>query len=151
GAAALFDSGTVKLADAQHLVAREYGFASWPKLKEHVESLSRVLEPMEMLAQAVCASDATKTTRVLERRPELKGQLDEPLQGYGADTLLLAAVQRSDRETVDVLLRAGADIRARSAAWSGGMGVMDECGPDFAAFLIERGAVVDTHAAARLG
>src|SRR5262245_36950696 len=87
GAAALFDSGTVKLADAQHLVAREYGFASWPKLKEHVESLSRVLEPMEMLAQAVCASDATKTTRVLERRPELKGQLDEPLQGYGADTL----------------------------------------------------------------
>ena len=29
-----------KLADAQHAVAREYGFSSWPKLKSHVESLA---------------------------------------------------------------------------------------------------------------
>ncbi len=27
-----------RLADAQHALAREYGFASWPKLKAHVES-----------------------------------------------------------------------------------------------------------------
>src|SRR5829696_5268471 len=27
------------LADAQLVIAREYGFASWPKLKRHVESL----------------------------------------------------------------------------------------------------------------
>ena len=26
------------LADALHALAREYGFASWPKLKAHVES-----------------------------------------------------------------------------------------------------------------
>ena len=29
----------LQLADAQHALAREYGFASWPKLKAHVESL----------------------------------------------------------------------------------------------------------------
>ena len=29
-----------KLADAQHAIARQYGFASWPKLKSHVESLA---------------------------------------------------------------------------------------------------------------
>jgi hypothetical protein len=29
-----------QLADAQHTIAREYGFASWPKLKAHVDSLS---------------------------------------------------------------------------------------------------------------
>ena len=28
-----------KLADALHAIAREYGFASWPKLKAHVDSL----------------------------------------------------------------------------------------------------------------
>jgi len=28
-----------QLADAQHALARNYGFASWPKLKAHVESL----------------------------------------------------------------------------------------------------------------
>jgi hypothetical protein len=31
-----------QLADAQHVIARGYGFASWPKLKAHVESLSVV-------------------------------------------------------------------------------------------------------------
>jgi hypothetical protein len=29
-----------QLADAQHAIARDHGFASWPKLKMHVESLS---------------------------------------------------------------------------------------------------------------
>ena len=28
-----------QLADAQHALARDYGFASWPKLKTHVEAL----------------------------------------------------------------------------------------------------------------
>ena len=28
---------TPKLSDAQHLVAREYGFDSWSKLKKHVD------------------------------------------------------------------------------------------------------------------
>ena len=52
-----------KLADAQHVIAHEYGFTSWPRLKEHVESLSRVLTLPEMLAAAVCASDAARTAR----------------------------------------------------------------------------------------
>jgi hypothetical protein len=29
----------LKLSDAQHAIAREYGFASWPKIKAYVESL----------------------------------------------------------------------------------------------------------------
>lgn len=29
-----------QLADAQHALAREYGFASWPKLKAHVEAMA---------------------------------------------------------------------------------------------------------------
>ncbi len=31
---------TAQLADAQHALARDYGFASWPKLKAHVESMA---------------------------------------------------------------------------------------------------------------
>jgi len=34
---------SIQLADAQHAVAREYGFASWPKLKADVESTKRPL------------------------------------------------------------------------------------------------------------
>ena len=32
----------LQLADAQHALAREYGFASWPKLKAHLNALSDV-------------------------------------------------------------------------------------------------------------
>jgi hypothetical protein len=32
---------SAKLADAQHLIAQEYGFASWPKLKAHVEMIAQ--------------------------------------------------------------------------------------------------------------
>jgi hypothetical protein len=34
------DNPLARLADAQHALAREYGFASWPKLKAHVEAAS---------------------------------------------------------------------------------------------------------------
>ena len=141
-----------KLADALHVVAREYGFTSWPKLKEHVESLARVLSPPELLTAAIRASDAARAVRVLEDHPELKAQLNGPLADYGGgDTPLLAAVQRTDRKTIDVLLEAGADINARGQFWAGGLSVLDECAEELTAFLIERGAVLDAHAAARLG
>ena len=34
-----------QLADAQHALARDYGFASWPKLKAHVEALEQSPPP----------------------------------------------------------------------------------------------------------
>jgi hypothetical protein len=89
---------------------------------------------------------------VLEQHPELKGHLNGGMPGHDFGMQpLLAAVQRSDRRTVGVLLTAGADINARSEWWAGGFGVLDECSVEMAPFLIERGAVVDAHAAARLG
>ncbi|HEY6334151.1 MAG TPA: ankyrin repeat domain-containing protein, partial [Blastocatellia bacterium] len=145
-------AASLKLSDAQHIIAREYGFASWPRLKEHVESLSRVLEPPEMLCAAVRASDSAAVARILEGHSELKLGLNEPLTGYGNGMqALLAAVQRSGCETIDVLLEAGADINTRSHWWAGGIGVLDECGADLAPFLIERGAKVDVNSASRLG
>jgi ankyrin repeat protein len=42
---------SVSLAAAQHALAREYGFESWPKLVDHVESMqpaNRMLQPAEL-------------------------------------------------------------------------------------------------------
>jgi Glyoxalase superfamily protein len=39
------ENPTLKLADAQHAIAREYGFASWPKLKAYIESLTVAPNP----------------------------------------------------------------------------------------------------------
>jgi ankyrin repeat protein len=62
-----------------------------------------------------------------------------------------AVVNVRSREMLDVLLDAGADINARSRWWAGGFGILDLVAPELAAYAIERGAVVDAHAASRLG
>src|SRR5262249_59703043 len=96
--------------------------------------------------------DANGVGEFRESYGELGAKLDEPLPNYGfGEQALFAAVQRSDRATIDVLLQAGADIRKRTDWWSGGFGVLDDCDPSLVNFLVERGAVIDAHAAARLG
>jgi ankyrin repeat protein len=139
-----------RLADAQHTLANEYGFATWAKLKSHVQALG--LSPAEALQAAVCDSDPLRVRELLERHPELRAGIDEPLPNYGfGQHALFAAVQRSDRATIDVLLRAGADIGKRTEWWAGGFGVLDDCDPSLVEFLIERGAALNAHSASRLG
>ena len=63
------------LAKAQFQVARQYGFASWPKLKAHVESL----QTAGQLKQAIDANDLERVKELMTRHPELHRA---PL-GYG--------------------------------------------------------------------
>jgi ankyrin repeat protein len=141
-----------KLADAQHAIAREYGFASWPKLKEHVESVLRTRTPAELLTAAIRSTDAERARGLLDRYPQLRAKIDDPLADYGfGQHAMFAAVQRGDRATIDVLLRAGANIQKRTEWWAGGFGVLDDCDPSMVEFLTERGAVLDAHSASRLG
>src|SRR5687768_14158588 len=52
-------SHTAKLSEAQLVIAREYGFATWPKLKEQVESLLLESEdPLEQFKRAFEKNDA---------------------------------------------------------------------------------------------
>jgi hypothetical protein len=139
-----------KLADAQHTLAGEYGFANWSELKAHVITLG--LTPAKALKVAVCDSDARRVRELLDRYPELRARIDDPLPSYGfGQHALFAAVQRSDRATIDVLLDAGADIQKRTEWWAGGFGVLDDCDPSLLDFLTERGAMIDAHSASRLG
>lgn len=138
-----------KLADAQYALAKDYGFDTWARLKSHVESLG--MPPAEALKAAVCDQDAARVQQLINRHPELREHIDDPLPNYGfGANALFAAVQRSDRATIDVLLSAGANIRKRTDWWAGGFGVLDDCDPSMVDFLIERGAVHDAHSASRL-
>jgi len=139
-----------KLADAQHALANEYGFPTWAKLKTHVESSTQ--SSAEAFKAAVCDSDAARVRELLEKHPELRANIDAPLpnEGFGLHALF-AAVQRSDRATIDVLLSAGANINKRTEWWAGGFGLLDDCDPSLVDFLVERGAVIDAHSASRLG
>jgi Ankyrin repeat/Ankyrin repeats (many copies) len=139
-----------KLAQAQHALAQQYGFATWAKLKTHVELMG--LTPPEALKAAVRDLDSSRVRDLFSRLPELRAKIDDPLPDYGfGQHALFAAVQRSDRATVDALLEAGADIHKRTEWWAGGFGLLDDCDPSMVDFLIERGAVLDVHSSARLG
>ena len=46
---ALPDNLNPTLADARHIIARQYGYASWPELKHHVDELTRESNSLEEL------------------------------------------------------------------------------------------------------
>ena len=143
-------SAQPKLADALFVIAREYGFDSWPALKLHIEAASE--EPIEAITAAIKAKNASLVRQVLSRHPSLKSQINEPLPGFSFDMpALIAAVQNDSRDVVDALLDAGANINERTRWWAGGFGVLDCASRELANYLVSRGANVDIHAAARLG
>src|SRR6266849_4592351 len=65
------------ITDAQFTIARLYGFASWPKLKAHIDAL----EEIGQLRQAIDANDISRVKTMMTRKPALHSA---PL-GYGKD------------------------------------------------------------------
>jgi hypothetical protein len=65
------------IADAQFKIARLYGFASWPKLKAHVD----LFEEAGQLKQAIDTNDIDRVKSMMTRNPALHRA---PL-GYGKD------------------------------------------------------------------
>src|SRR5438034_1289647 len=65
------DKTITNLSDAQHAVAREYGFASWPKLQQHVKSLeaqaSANLYPFRPLPKAADAGDLDEVKKSITK------------------------------------------------------------------------------------
>jgi len=43
----LFDTSDLRLADAQYVVARDYGYAGWSNLKQNVDALSRFAKTLK--------------------------------------------------------------------------------------------------------
>jgi len=55
------------ISDAQFKIARLYGFASWPKLKAHIDSL----EEIGQLKQAIDSNDIDRVKTLMTRNPGL--------------------------------------------------------------------------------
>ena len=104
-------------------------------------------DALEECKRAFEEQDAPRVRQLLERHPELKAKINEPSGPFDSPVI----TQVRTREMLDVLLEAGADLDAKSRWWAGGFGLLHSAEPDLAAYAIERGAIVDAHAAARLG
>jgi hypothetical protein len=140
------------LSEAQLVLAREHGFASWPRLRERIATFRAeqgdVEAQIESFKAKIELDDAQGLRQVLERHPALRQKIDAPLFAFGQPAIVAASHRRA---LVEVLLEFGADINARSQWERGGYGVLDDSPPEMAEYLIYRGAFVDIHAAARLG
>jgi len=137
----------VKLADAQLVVARGYGFPSWAAMKRKIESL--VKPPVEQFAAALQAGDLESVRGLLAAHADVRAAINAPIGPFGTRP---AAMVKTNLPLLDVLLAHGADLNRKSEWWAGGFGVLEyDCTPDQAAPLIERGAIVDVWAAAHLG
>lgn len=102
---------------------------------------------LDDLKAAFTADDAGRVRAILQDDPSLRSLINEPVGPFDSPAILSVR----SRPMLDVLLDAGADINARSRWWAGGFGLLDTADPALAAYAIERGAIVDAHAAARLG
>lgn len=102
---------------------------------------------LEELTSAFRADDAERVRAMLARQPGLAVLINEPIGPFDSPPI----INVRSKGMLDVLLDAGADINARSRWWAGGFGLLDSAAPELASYAIERGAIVDVHAAARLG
>jgi len=102
---------------------------------------------LEQFKKALANDDAKLFRELLPRHPETKARINEPIGPFDSP----AIINVRSRQMLDALLEAGADINAKSRWWAGGFGLLHGASPELAAYAIERGAVVDAHAAARLG
>lgn len=97
------DPATFALNDAQRVLARAYGFESWPKLKAFVDGAN-----VARFAEAVQAGDAAQVRALLHARPEL---LNMDMSANDEHRALHYAVLRRDAVMVKLLMEAGADAR----------------------------------------
>jgi ankyrin repeat protein len=94
------DRATFALHDAQLVLARSYGFDSWPKLKAYVDGVT-----VRRLADAVRAGDLVQVRAMLKARPEL---VNVGIDNYAV--LHYAVLDRAP-EMVRVLMEHGANAR----------------------------------------
>ena len=131
------------LADAQLAIAREYGFDTWAKLKQHVELADAVaaFRPHPDFEEAVAAMDDGSIDRLRERIAadrtlvHARANLDPPYHYFTGATLLHHVAGNPDRGRLEgtrppvpanspdiarLLLNAGADVNARTLGPHGG-------------------------------
>jgi ankyrin repeat protein len=145
--AVLPDKQRITLADAQLVLAREYGFASWAALKRHVDAQAAETNPIEQVHDAFRRGDAGAVRRVVKQHPKLRALINEPALSFNSPAIVAFA---DDPAMVEVLLELGADPNRRSDWWAGGFHALHSATGAAAERLLAAGAVPDACAAANL-
>ncbi len=136
-----------KLSDAQRLIARRYGFASWPKLVDQVETPLLV----EQFKRAIDAGDAATVEKLLKTKAALRKRINEPMFSFGSQPILQASSNPEARKLLPILVQYGADPNVRSDWWAGSFSALDHAKGKTVDLLLELGAKLDVWSAAKQG
>ena len=156
---------TASLAQAQLSLARSYGFASWRKLKTHIEQLQRQgngqrpqktasTETFNEVMKTIINHEAEMLLRLLVAAPSVVNQTGPHPRWRGRPQPLHVAIESDNREAFNLLLDAGASVDGDNQQYDGWSplmlsihwkrkGMRDE--------LIRRGAKIDLIVALMLG
>ncbi|MCY3714786.1 MAG: ankyrin repeat domain-containing protein [Gemmatimonadetes bacterium] len=139
------DPTAVKLADAQLVLAREYGFSSWPVLRREV--------CRRRLRAAIWSGDAASVEAVLELDKNIVNDAVNHPRWGGRPVPIQLAAERGDTKVIEILLRSGADPNHGTDSYGGwtALHLSAHWGHrDAADTLRSFGANVDLHAACLL-
>jgi hypothetical protein len=120
----------VKLADAQFVIAREHGFESWPRFAKHIEGLARDNSPVakfESAVDAVVSGDIARLDELLRENPGLVRERSTFLHhatllnyvGANGVENYRQKTPKNAGQVAELLLRAGADVRAVADIYGG--------------------------------
>jgi ankyrin repeat protein len=136
-----------KLTDAQRILAREYGFSSWPDLVEKVET--PIL--LEKFKEAIDRDDPESLSKLLKLKPSLRKHLNDPIFTFDSPAMLRVIQGKNAIRMVRLLTQYGADPNARSGWWAGSFSALDHARPEVLDTLLEAGAKFDVWSAAAQG
>ena len=137
------------LPEAQTVIALENGAQSWGELRLKTKLADHDFgDDLEQFKQLVYATDAQKLDELLIARPDLKSTIDDPHFYFGSTALIIA---KENMDVVDVLLKHGANINAKSQWWAGDFHILEGTSAAAVEQLIKRGANITVHAAAEQG
>jgi len=146
--AVLPDKQRIALGDTQFVLAREYGFADWSALRQHIDAIEEQQRPPhERIHAAFRRRDPDAVRRIFQQQPGLRKMIDAPLFSFNSPAIVHCA---NDLAMVDMLLELGADPNRRSEWWAGPFHALHVATGDAAARLLAAGAVPDACAAAHL-
>jgi ankyrin repeat protein len=119
------------LSAVQFFIAREHGFASWPRFARHVQEMARADSPVaafETAADAIVSGNAQGLRKLLDTHPGLTRKRStrehrSTLLHYVSANGVEDFRQKTPNNIVELtnlLLDAGADVHATSDAYGGG-------------------------------
>lgn len=103
--------------------------------------------PLDQWKSAVERGDVASVRALFEQYGELAEMVNAQVFAFDSSAIFAS---RDNLEMVDLLLKHGADINAKTGWEAGGFGILEGIDPHLAKPLIERGALVDIWAAVSL-